>query len=62
MTFPTKRFLVCLGAATPIAVAISLAGELMAWSDGLSFGILALAGMITAMAALYGSPRAWFRS
>jgi hypothetical protein len=61
MSFPTERFLLCLGAATPIAIAISLAGDFLEWSNGLSFAVLALAGTLTAMAALYGSPRAWFR-
>lgn len=61
MSFPTQRFLVCLGAATPIAMAISLAGELLSWSNGLSFAVLSLAGALTAMAALYGPPGAWFR-
>jgi hypothetical protein len=61
MSFPTKRFLLCLGAATPIAIGISLAGELMGWSNGLSFAVLALAGTLTAMAALYWPPGAWFR-
>ena len=61
MGFPTERFLLCLGAATPIAIGISIAGDLMDWSNGLSFAVLALAGMLTAMTALYGSPRAWFR-
>jgi hypothetical protein len=61
MSFPTERFLLCLGAATPIAIAISVAGDLMEWSNGLSFAVLTLAGTLTAMTALYGHPRAWLR-
>ena len=61
MGFPTERFLLCIGVATPIAIAISLAGELMSWSNGLSFAVLVLAGSLTALTALYGPPRAWFR-
>ncbi len=59
--FPTRRFFVCMAAATPVVIAISLAGELMAWSYGVSFAALALAGTTASLAALNENPLTWFR-
>lgn len=59
--FPRKRFFVCMGVATPVVIAVSLIGESMAWSYGLSFAALALVGTIASMVALEENPLTWFR-
>lgn len=59
--FPMRRFFVCMAVATPVVITISLAGELMAWSYGVSFAALALVGTITSMVALEENPLTWFR-
>jgi hypothetical protein len=57
--FPIKRFFVSMAVATPVVIAVSLVGQLMDWSYGVSFFALALVGTIASMAALDENPLAW---
>jgi len=41
---------------------LGLAGEAMAWSEGVSFVAIAIVGIAISMAALRENPVAWFRS
>jgi hypothetical protein len=58
-TFPMRRFALCLATSTPIVIVISLAGELLNWSDGVSFAALATLGAGLSVTALFGSPLTW---
>jgi hypothetical protein len=59
--FPIKRFFVFMAVATPVVIAVSLVGQLMDWSYGVSFVALALIGSIASLAALDENPLTWLR-